>query len=78
MLIDRGVMRSLYLLHKGDLPTPEERGTKDHQISVDRYQKFFEESIDMIQMAQEVIEGLRVSSESLPVNGESIKGDSLC
>lgn len=55
MLIDRGVMRSLYMLHKGDLPTPEERTKEQHRMAAERFRNFFGEAIDMINLNLEIL-----------------------
>lgn len=47
MLIDRGVMKSLYFLHKGDLPEPEKRTREQHKMVAERYLLFFEEALEM-------------------------------
>jgi hypothetical protein len=51
MLIDRGVMKSLYMLHKGDLPAPDGRTPEQHRIVTERYRQFFAEALDMIALA---------------------------
>ena len=48
VLIDRGVMRALYMLHKGDLPLPEERKPEHHRAVVERYRTFFADALDTI------------------------------
>jgi len=48
MLIDRGVMRALYMLHKGDLPPPEKRTREDRRAVAERYRTFFADALDTI------------------------------
>jgi hypothetical protein len=50
MLIDRGVMRSLYMLHKGDLPSVDERTKEDCWTVLERYGAFFTEALGMIRL----------------------------
>jgi hypothetical protein len=49
MLIDQGVQRSLYMLHKGDLPDPADRTNEDYRVIAERYRSFYAEAIDTAQ-----------------------------
>ncbi len=55
MLVDRGVMKSLYMLHKGDLPPPGERKPEQHRMVAERYRAFFAEALNTIRADIEIL-----------------------
>jgi hypothetical protein len=55
MLIDRGVMRSLYGLHKSGLPDEGEHPEEYGKESAARYQAFFQEALVMVDLAKKIL-----------------------
>jgi hypothetical protein len=55
MLIDRAVMRSLYMLHKGDLPPMAERTPEHFRTVAERYRNFFGEALAMIETGERIL-----------------------
>lgn len=55
-IIERGLMNALYMLHKSDLPPPDERTDEHQRTAVERYRTFFHDAVVMIDMGLEILE----------------------
>ncbi len=55
LLIARGVMKSLYLLYKGDLPSADKQPEEFGKMSAARFQIFFEEALSMVSLDEQIL-----------------------
>lgn len=55
LLLSRGVMKSLYLLYRGDLPPADKQPEEHARISASRFQIFFEEALAMVECNERIL-----------------------